>query len=56
MDKELRMLVYKGQEICKFLPCYKLEIALSGGIVLEEAVDLSYDRLLMNEMQFGMTY
>jgi hypothetical protein len=23
--------------------------ALSGGIVLEEAVDLSYDRLLMNE-------
>jgi hypothetical protein len=24
-------------------------IALSGGIVLEEAVDLSYDRLLLNE-------
>jgi hypothetical protein len=27
----------------------KLYIALSGGIVLEEAVDLSSDRLLMNE-------
>jgi hypothetical protein len=27
----------------------KLYIALSGGIVLEEALDLSYDRLLMNE-------
>jgi len=28
----------------------KLEIALCGGIVLEEALDLSFDRLLMMMM------
>jgi hypothetical protein len=32
-------------------------MALSGGIVLEEAVDLSVDRLLMNElMKRSCTY
>jgi hypothetical protein len=30
-------------------------IALSGGIVLEEVVDLSSDRLLMNEVEFQHT-
>jgi hypothetical protein len=30
----------------------KTKIALSGGIVLEEAVDLSSDRLLMNEYAY----
>jgi hypothetical protein len=32
-----------------FLLLFIYVIALSGGIVLEEAVDLSSDRLLMNE-------
>jgi hypothetical protein len=32
-----------------YLINYHILIALSGGIVLEQAVDLSSDRLLMNE-------
>jgi hypothetical protein len=34
----------------------KLSIALSGGIVLEEAVDLSSDRLLMMMMDVTCWY
>jgi hypothetical protein len=38
-----------GTEEDTLIRSRKLKIALSGGIVLEEAVDLSCDRLLMNE-------
>jgi hypothetical protein len=34
----------------------KLYIALSGGIVLEEAVDLSYNRLVMMMTMIGQRY